>query len=78
MARVTCKDCVDLLADYLEGELATELEKALDEHICACPPCLEFLDEYRGASKICRRALAEEMPDGLASKLHEFLEKNCK
>lgn len=78
MARVTCKDCVDLLADYLEGGLAVELEKALDEHICACPPCLEFLDEYRGATKICRRALAEDMPDGLASQLADFLAKNCK
>lgn len=76
--RPKCKECVDLLVDYLEGGLPQEKEKALDEHFMACPPCLDFLDQYRASSALCRKALETEMPDDLASKLGDFLQKSCK
>ena len=75
---INCKHCVDLLVDYLEGQLPPEHEKALDDHFMACPPCLDFLDQYRGASTMCRRALEQQIPDVMANKLDEFLTKNCK
>ena len=75
---VNCKHCVDLLVDYLEGQLAPEHEKALDEHFMACPPCLDFLDQYRASSRLSQRALEMEIPQVLAEKLDEFLRKNCK
>ncbi|WP_373047254.1 anti-sigma factor family protein [Vulgatibacter sp.] len=75
---VSCKHCVDLLVDYLEGQLAPEHEKALDDHFMACPPCLDFLDQYRASSRLCRRALETEIPQVMADKLDEFLSKHCK
>lgn len=77
MSTVNCKHCIDVLVDYLEGQLPAEKEKALDEHFLACPPCLDFLDQYRASSTLCRRALKAEMPEALADKLNEFLGKNC-
>jgi len=73
-----CKECVDLLVDYLEGGLPAEDEKHLDEHFMACPPCLDFLDQYRASSSLSRRALETEMPEELADKLSDFLHKSCK
>lgn len=79
MSMVNCKHCIDLLVDYLEGLLPEEEEKRLDEHFMACPPCLDFLDQYRASSRLCRRALLEEkMPEELAKKLDEFLGKTCR
>lgn len=78
MSTVNCKHCIDVLVDYLEGQLPADKEKALDEHFLACPPCLDFLDQYRASSTLCRRALETEMPDVLADKLGEFLGKHCK
>jgi hypothetical protein len=78
VSTVSCKHCVDLLVDYLEGHLPPEKEKALDEHFMACPPCLDFLDQYRAASSLSRRALEMEIPPVLAEKLDEFLRKHCK
>ncbi len=78
MESTNCKECVDLLVDYLEGALPDSREKALDEHFMACPPCLDFLDQYRASSELCRKALQTEMPDALATKLGEFLNKSCK
>ncbi|AKU92510.1 anti-sigma factor family protein [Vulgatibacter incomptus] len=78
MAKTSCRDCVDLLVDYLEGVLPEDREKALDEHFMACPPCLDFLDQYRASSSLCRKAIETDMPDALAAKLGEFLNKSCK
>jgi len=78
MSAVTCQHCIELLVDYLEGQLDPGKEKALDEHFMACPPCLDFLDQYRAASRLCRRALEQDIPPVIAEKLDEFLAKNCK
>jgi len=74
----TCQHCIDVLVDYLEGQLPPEEEKELDEHFMACPPCLDFLDQYRAASTLCRKALEAEMPAAMTDKLSDFLGKNCK
>lgn len=78
MSTVNCQRCIDLLVDYLEGELPADMDKALDEHFLACPPCLDFLDQYRAASTLSRKALEQEIPDVLATKLDEFLRNHCK
>lgn len=78
MAQLKCKECIDLLVDYLEGALPEAQEKHLDEHFLGCPPCLDFLDQYRASSTLCRKALDTEMPRELSDKLKEFLHKECK
>lgn len=78
MATPDCRHCIDVLVDYLEGQLPPEKEKALDQHFLGCPPCLEFMDQYRASSSLCRKALETEMPDALAQMLGDFLGKNCK
>ncbi|HEY0841161.1 MAG TPA: zf-HC2 domain-containing protein [Vulgatibacter sp.] len=77
-AKTNCKECVDLLVDYLEGALPAEREKELDEHFMGCPPCLDFLDQYRASTALCREAIETEMPEALAAKLGEFLGQSCK
>lgn len=78
MSEVRCKECVGLLVDYLEGELPKEKERQLDEHFMGCPPCLDFLDQYRASTRLGKKAIVEKMPQALADKLSEFLNKSCK
>lgn len=78
MSQLRCKECIDLLVDYLEGALPEEQDKKLDEHFLGCPPCLEFLDQYRASTTLSRKALEIEMPQELADKLSEFLHEKCK
>jgi hypothetical protein len=35
-----CKECVDLLGEYIEGTLQPEQAKALEDHLSLCPPCI--------------------------------------
>jgi anti-sigma factor RsiW len=68
-----CKECIDLLGDYLEGALPADRAKALEEHLSLCPPCITFVRTYRATGKLCRHVLKREMPRELISSLKSFL-----
>lgn len=68
-----CQDCVDLLADYIDGELSDDRASALETHLSRCMPCITFVRTYKATSHVCRKKLAREMPDELVSTLQQFL-----
>ena len=68
-----CKDCVDLLGEYIEGTLSPERSKALEDHLSLCPPCITFVRTYRATRKLCRHALMRDMPKELMHSLSSFL-----
>jgi len=70
-----CKECVDLLGEYIEGTLSPDRAKALEDHLSFCPPCITFVRTYRATRKLCRHALAAEMPQELRNSLASFLGK---
>lgn len=74
----TCKESIDLLLDYLDGDMPEEQARHLEEHLAACPPCIDFLRTYRATPDICRRALQKQMPQELSERLRDFLRQKCK
>ena len=71
----TCKDSVELLLEYLDGELTPELREKLEEHLGGCSPCEDFLKSYRATPGLCRKALARDVPREVAAKLTDFLSR---
>ncbi len=69
----TCKDSIDLLLEYLDGELSEERRAKLERHLGGCTPCEEFLESYRATPALCRRALVARMPNEVADRLRDFL-----
>jgi len=51
-SEVSCKECVDLLMDYIDRSLDVETYKRLDHHLQSCPPCIHFLKSYRKCSEL--------------------------
>lgn len=72
-APYTCQDCIDLLLDYVDGALPGELKSRLEEHLEGCQPCEDFLKTYSVTMPVCRKAMARQMPESVATKLHQFL-----
>lgn len=71
----SCKECLTLLVDYLDGRLEPEQERALDAHFSACPPCIDFVDQYRGASTLVRRAEGDAIPADVEGRLACFVDR---
>jgi anti-sigma factor RsiW len=68
-----CKECVDLLGEYIEGTLPPDQAKALEEHLSLCPPCITFVRTYKATGRLCRQVMKSEMPRELIASLKSFL-----
>jgi len=70
-----CHEVLDLLSDYVDGELASVSRGAVDAHLAACDRCERFGGEYARTVQRIREALSEpESLDGeMADRLRERL-----
>ncbi len=74
-----CKDSIDKLLEYLDGEVPAEVKKHLDQHFQGCTPCEEFLKQYRETAPLCRKALLRsKMPTEVAEKLSSFIRSSLR
>jgi len=53
---ITCRDVLDFLMAYEEGELAPEIRAEFDRHLAACPPCVDYLASYRRTLSLEKQA----------------------
>ena len=68
-----CTPGIDLLMEYLEGALSTEVRAAVDAHLAGCPHCVAFAASYRETPRIIRDATTIEMPADLETSLLKAL-----
>lgn len=73
MKQIACVSGVELLMDYLEGVLPSDLHAALDEHVAGCSRCAAFVGSYRDTPRILREATAATLPADLEASLRAFL-----
>lgn len=76
---ICCKECLDLLYDYLDGDLDPKASKELDEHFEDCPPCISFLNTYKSTTVLCRETLGKiEIPEAVQARLQEYLKEHTR
>lgn len=44
---VACRQVVELVTDYLEGDLPDPVRAAVERHLATCPPCVEYVEQMR-------------------------------
>ena len=64
---MTCKEFVDFLWRYLDGELPDEERSVFDAHLAVCPACVRYLETYRETVRLSRDAALDpaEAPEEL-------------
>jgi len=53
---LTCRELIDFLAAYLDGELAPEARAAFEVHRSLCPDCVGYLASYRETIRLGKQA----------------------
>jgi putative zinc finger protein len=71
--QLTCKDAIEVLAEYLETSLGPELVAALERHLHDCRPCLAYLKTYKKTRTLAGEVGRVEMPDEMKRRLHRLL-----
>jgi anti-sigma factor RsiW len=64
-----CRQIAELLGDYFDGSLPRETRELIDFHIDGCPPCVAFLNTYRGTMDATRKLPDVAIPSELKQRL---------
>jgi anti-sigma factor RsiW len=57
---LSCRELIDFLAAYLDGELAPERRRSFDSHLSGCPSCVDYLASYRETIRLGKMACAPD------------------
>ncbi len=63
VAGLRCRDVLDLLGDYVDGDLAPNIEMQINQHLRGCDTCERFGGEYASLVADLRRSLSMLSPD---------------
>lgn len=70
---MTCRDVIEVVADYLDDLLGLDAVSALERHLAGCEPCRAYLATYRKARAVGAGAALVEMPDDMKERLRRLL-----
>lgn len=59
---MTCQEAINLLSDYLDGELNSETQKKLTDHLKICSSCAKEYRQLQRSLKILKRLQQKEIP----------------
>ncbi len=62
---MTCRDFAGFMADYLSGELTSDVRAAFEHHLSLCDNCVNYLARYKAtvaAGKLAFEGAGDEVP----------------
>ncbi|MGE0812651.1 MAG: anti-sigma factor [Vicinamibacterales bacterium] len=60
---MTCREFIDFIMNYLDGELPTEVQTPFERHLSRCPACERYLRQYRATIAAGKAAYADDAGD---------------
>ena len=71
---MTCEELVDLLLDFVGGEVTPEQRAVIEQHLCGCPPCGRHVEEYSLTIRVTRLLpKSDPLPPALEARLRAAL-----
>ena len=72
---ISCREVLDFLAAYLDGELPEGVQSEFERHLTRCPECVHYLESYRETARLVQRArdLDGPAPDEVPEELVEAI-----
>ena len=76
MIRLTCRDVIARLGDYVDAALDLLMRARVALHLAVCPACRAYLATYRRTLELVGRAGRAEMPADVRHRVtRELLER---
>jgi anti-sigma factor RsiW len=73
---MTCRECAELLMEFLGGELDAEHCEQIRRHLEDCPPCAIYIETYQITIRLTRQLPYGELPPEVAQRLRAALEQS--
>ena len=68
-----CREAVELLYHYIDGELTEERRVLIRHHLDDCPPCLQAFDFELELRVIVSQRCRERVPDKLQQRIAQAI-----
>jgi anti-sigma factor RsiW len=68
-AKLTCKELVEIVTDYLEDRLPPAERRRFEQHLVACEGCMNYLDQMRQTIRMVGRISGESIPASTRQRL---------
>jgi anti-sigma factor RsiW len=68
---IPCQQVVELITDYLEGELTTDNMLIVERHLAACEGCAAYLEQMRETIRATGALRDEDVPPAVMDPLIE-------
>lgn len=69
---MTCRELIDFLMSYLDGELPDDVRAPFEKHLSLCPPCACYLRQYQ-ATVAAGKAAFTDVDDEVPAEVPEEL-----
>ena len=60
---MNCEQLVELLVEYVDGDLDRASHAGVESHLAACPDCQHFVNTYAATIQLAERAFTAELPE---------------
>jgi len=67
--RLTCREVVELLTEYLEDALLARERARVEEHLANCADCVAYLEQMRATIGVLGGLREEDVPTGVLRQL---------
>jgi predicted anti-sigma-YlaC factor YlaD len=64
-----CIEVVELVSDYLDGELDPETHRRVEEHLALCPACRVYVEQVRDTVRALGCMPADGLPEDAVAEL---------
>lgn len=59
---ITCRQLIDFIGAYLDGDLPDEERAEFERHLAVCPSCVAYLSTYRKTVTLAQLAGSDPVP----------------
>jgi anti-sigma factor RsiW len=71
--KLTCRELVELVTDYLDGSLSRRDRARFEAHIAACTNCTQYVEQFRETIRLTGTLRESDVsPDAEAALLEQF------
>ena len=71
---MTCRELVEMLFDYISGELAPDQALQIRQHLDLCRPCVTYIQTYQITIRLSRQLPKAPVPADLLARMRRVLE----
>jgi anti-sigma factor RsiW len=68
-AYITCRELIDFIAGYVDGDLDPAARADFERHLGVCPSCRAYLDSYRKTMAMTQAMASDEPLDDVPEML---------